>query len=206
MVDAATGRQLWSERFEGVATAVAFQDESLAAKVAGACTRRSGVAPEIEARGAGLRGNFGRLRSGHAAYPKLWGEITRARQTSRSRCSISLVTAHPGYAMGRSLLAWCHATKGGLHLVVLVGSPARGWPRALARPASRLVDDGPTHDRDRSGAPASAATRIEHPRFSSARSPSRSEQAGSLGPASAGWRSSGWTLIATSKDASGATE
>jgi TolB-like protein len=141
LVDAETGMQLWSERYEGAATDLfEFQDQ-IATKVAGAmhpAVRRAEIDSARRKPPSSLRAYDLVMR----AFPKLWGENADAINEAIAILG-QAVAIDPSYGRAHALLAWCHALK-----LVYIWSPAADRDIAAARRAIEMaagsIGDDPT--------------------------------------------------------------
>ncbi len=141
LVDAASGAQLWSDRYEGAATDLfEFQDQ-IAAKVAGAmhpAVRRAEIDLARRKPPSSLRAYDLVMR----AFPKLWGQNATAINEAIATLG-QAVTTDPTYGRAHALLAWCHALK-----LMYIWSPSANQDLEAAsraiEMASGLIDDDPT--------------------------------------------------------------
>ncbi len=109
LVDAETGKQLWSDRYEGATENIFEFQDMIAAQVAGAIHPAiRGAEIEVARRRppASLRAYDFVMR----AFPYLWGRRKEATEEAISLLK-KAIAADPGYGRAHALLAWCHASR-----------------------------------------------------------------------------------------------
>jgi len=141
LVDAATHRQLWSERYEGANTDIfAFQD-MIAAQVAGAINPAVRNA-EIESVSRKPPGSLRAYDLVLQAYPRIWSQDA-ADNTEAIAILGKVVEADPLYGRAHALLAWCHSRD----IVYLWSKDYKGSLKragAAIDAAANLIGDDPT--------------------------------------------------------------
>ena len=141
LIDAATRTQLWSDRYEGVATEIfAFQDQ-IAAQVAGALNPAIRQA-EIEAARRKPPASLKAYDLVMRAFPKLWGQNAAAINEAIPILEGAL-RIDPRYGRAHALLAWCHALKATYLWTTEPERETEAARRAVDATAG-LIDDDPT--------------------------------------------------------------
>ncbi len=107
LVDAASRKQLWSDRYEGAATDIFDFQDRIAAQVAGAihpAVRNAEIEVARQRPPGNLRAHDMVLR----AHPRIWAQ-TAADNEAAIGMLRQAVEAEPGYGRAHALLAWCHS-------------------------------------------------------------------------------------------------
>jgi TolB-like protein/Tfp pilus assembly protein PilF len=141
LIDAATGAQLWSDRFEGATTDIFEFQDRIAAQVAGAIYPAVRKAEIDFAR----RKSPGSLRAYDLvlqAYPKIWSQNADDNDAAIALLK-QAIAADPLYGRAHALLAWCHS-QDVVYMWTQTPEESRAAAQAAVDAAAPLIGDDPT--------------------------------------------------------------
>ncbi|HEX2137059.1 MAG TPA: adenylate/guanylate cyclase domain-containing protein [Microvirga sp.] len=140
LVDAASGTQVWSQRYDGESADVFDLQDRVTEAVVGAIEPRIALS-EIERARRKRPDSLSAYDCVMRALPAIWSQDPETTEDGL-RLAEAAMTLDPNYALPRALAAWCHAQRLA-YLRTKNAGEDRSRAIALARDAVRLADDDP---------------------------------------------------------------